>query len=184
MSIRAANVPANVPATIRSEAYDMARELFCVNEGLDFQVERKTAKGATVKRTELGVSMSGNKEERAKYTAHIALTMWAKSRYVALVQELTRVFPKLVKEVEARNAAVNNVLGSNPELADKLELIRIENPRKIDVMALFALAQTMPGADKGEKAKLLAAGMVINDYELAVEQYVTDWVASNSPVTI
>lgn len=177
------NQVATIPATVRAEAYEMAKQLFGVSSDDAFSVSRKNAKGAVTTRTELGVSMSGNKEERAKYTAHVALRMWAKSQILPLAAELFRVFPKLQKEVDARNAAVNNVLASNPELAEKLELIRTEKPRKVDLMAMFAMAQTMPGADKGEKAKLLAAGRAINEYELAVEQYINDWVIANSPVT-
>lgn len=162
-----------VPHTVRAEVYDMARAHF----GLEvFSVDRQGKKAVAV-RTELGVAMSGNKEERAKYAAHVALKMWAKSQYGRIAGELLRVFPALGKAVAKRNAAVNGVVAAQPELADKLRLINTGNPGKHDVMAMFALAQGLNGADKGEKAKLLAAGEAINNYELFAELSVAELMA-------
>lgn len=164
-----ANAVTLIPATIMAEAYETAKIEFGVCEGAGFYQSRPGAKEKLVVRSELGVAMSGNKEERANHVAHIALKLWAQSKYSVIAGELLRVFPKLRAEVEARNAAVNTVLADAPELADKLKMISIGNPGKFGVMAMFALAQGLTGAEKGEKAKLLAAGAQINAYELAAQ---------------
>lgn len=158
-----------IPAAIMAEAYETAKIEFGVADGGTFSASRIGAKDKVVVRSELGVVMSGNKTEKAKHAAHIALKMWSQSKYSVIAGELLRVFPKLRAEIEARNAAVNTVLADAPELADKLKMITTGNPGKFGVMAMFALAQGMTGAEKGEKAKLLAAGAQINAYELAAQ---------------
>ena len=159
-----------IPANIMSEAFALARAEFGVASESDLRIVRVSKAGKESARTELGIAMSGNKAEREAHAQHIALKMWAQSKIGLIAEELQRVFPKLAKEVGARNSHVNGLLAANPELADKLRLINITKPGKMDVMAMFALAQGLPGADKGEKAKLLAAGHAINKYELRVQE--------------
>lgn len=159
---------------IRAEAYELARVQF----GLEsFSVARE-GKKTTAIRSELGVAMSGNTAERAKYAGHVALKMWASSKFGVVASELARVFPALEKAIAARNASVNAIIASQPELSDKLRLINAARPGKQDVMAMFALAQGLKGSDKGEKAKLLAAGEQINKYELFAELTVHELAAA------
>lgn len=157
-----------IPANVLSEAFALARAEFGVATDSDLRIVRVSKAGKETVRSELGIAMSGNKAEREAHTQHIALKMWAQSKIGLIAQELLRVFPKLAKEVESRNSSINGIVAAQPELADKLRLINITKPGKQDVMAMFALAQGLPGADKGEKAKLLAAGHAINKYELRV----------------
>lgn len=159
-----------IPASVLAEAFAIARTEFGVASESDLKISRTSAKGNVTTRTELGLIMSGNKIEREFHAKHKAIEFWAKSKVGLIAGELLRVFPKLAKEIEARNAAVNTVIADNPDLGDKLRLINTVNPSKLDVMAMFALAQGLPGADKGEKAKLLAAGQAINAYELRVQE--------------
>jgi hypothetical protein len=159
----------NQIATIDKAIVAQAREQVKTEFGLiEFKAVRVGAK-KTVTRTELGVAMSGNKTERQDYANHVALQQWTQAKLGAIAQELLRVFPKLESEIKARNAGVNSLVRENPELADKLKLINTTGVSKLDVMGMFALAQGMTGADKGEKAKLLAAGRAINEFELAVQ---------------
>lgn len=154
-----------ITPTILAEARETVKARFGM---ADFKAVRVGAKKDTV-RGELGVAMSGNKAERQQHADHIALTMWVQAKLGPLVAELRRVFPKLDAEIKSRNATVNQLLIERPEIADKLRLIRVDGPGKLDVMAMFALAQGMAGAEKGEKAKLLAAGRAINAFELEVQ---------------
>jgi hypothetical protein len=159
---------------IRAEAYELARVQF----GLEsFSVARE-GKKTTAIRSELGVAMSGNTAERAEYAGHVALKMWASSKFGVVASELIRVFPTLEKEIATRNASVNAIIASQPEFADKLRLINAARPGKQDVMAMFSIAQGLKGADKGEKAKLLAAGEQINKYELFAELTVCELEAA------
>ena len=160
-----------------AEAFAKARIEFGVSAESDFALSRTSAKGKITTRTELGVAMSGNKDERTKYVNHIALKMWATGRLVPLSQELRRVFPKLDDAISNQNAAINQVLKDNPELADKLRLVNYEKPAKADIGKMFGLAAGLAGADKGEKAKLLAAGHAINAYELRVRAIAQELMA-------
>lgn len=159
----------NQIATIDKAIVAQAREMVKAEFNLiEFKVSRVGAK-KTVTRGELGVAMSGNKAEKQEYTNHLALKQWTQAKLGAIALELLRVFPKLEAEIKARNAGVNSLVRENPELADKLKLIRTDSPSKLDIMGMFALAQGMAGADKGEKAKLLVAGRAINEYEMRVQ---------------
>lgn len=169
----------NQIATIDKAIIAEARELVKAEFGLaEFRVTR-VGKRSTV-RTDLGVALSGNKEEKQKYANHIALQQWAQSKVGAIAMELMRVFPQLGKAIEARNAGVNTLVAERPELADKLKLIRTDCVGKNDVRAMFALAQNMVGADKGEKAKLLAAGRAINEFELRVQAVALEMTAKTT----
>ena len=168
------NQIATIDKAIIAEARELAKAEFSLTE---FKVDRIGAK-KTVTRGELGVAMSGNKAERQQHTNHIALKQWTQAKLGAIAAELLRVFPKLETEIKARNAGVNSLVRENPELADKLKLIRTDSPSKLDIMGMFALAQGMPGADKGEKAKLLAAGRAINEFELRVNELALELHAS------
>lgn len=159
----------NQLTTIDKAIVAQAREQVKAEFGLiEFKANRVGAK-RTVTRTDLGVAMSGNKAERQQYANHLALQHWSQAKLGAIMAELLRVFPKLESEIKARNAAVNNLIRDNPELADKLKLINTMGASKLDIMGMFAIAQGMPGADKGEKAKLLAAGRAINEFEMRVQ---------------
>ena len=158
-------------------AYVQARSEFGVSTEADFALTRTSAKGKVTVRTALGVVMSGNKVEREKYAQHLALETWVTGRLVPLSQELRRVFPKLEKTISETNAAINQVLKDNPELSDKLRLINYEKPAKADIGKMFDLAAGLAGADKGEKAKMLAAGQAINAYELRVREIAREMAA-------
>lgn len=149
----------------------------------EFSVKRTSKSGKVTERTMLGVMLSGTKAERELAINEFVLQMWEKSNLNGVVRELNRVFPKLGKEIESRNAAVNNVIATHPEFAGKVQLIRTTGVRKMDVMAMFALASQLPGADKGEKAKLLAAGRAINDYEIQLEKLRAETAQQQPAVT-
>ena len=155
-----------ISKTILAEAFAKARIEFGVGTEADFTATRVNAKGKATTRSELGVALSGNKVERAKHVAHIALTMWVTGKLPQLSAEIRRVFPKLEQAVSAQNAAINSLIKTNPELAGKLRLISIDRPAKADIGKMFDLAKDLAGADKGEKAKMCAVGQVINEYEI------------------
>lgn len=166
-----------IPKTVLAEAFAQARVEFGVAIESDFAVSRVSAKGKITTRTELGVAMSGNRDEKAKFVAHVALKMWATSKFGLIAAEIRRVFPKIDAAVSAQNAAINQLIKSNPELSDKLRLINMEKPNKNDIGKMFDLASGLAGADKGEKAKLLAAGHAINAYELRVREIAQEMMA-------
>lgn len=120
-------------------------------------VTRITKAGKEVKRTSLGIALTGNKEEKAQLAFTLAEEFWfEKANLRPFLDELHRVFPSMAKSIEGRNESVNALLAEDPN--SKLELINSKAPTKRDVLAMFQLARRMTGADKGAKAQLLSVG--------------------------
>lgn len=155
----------NTPALYKQfmgEAHEAVQARYL---GEDFVVRRQTKKG-TVNRTIVGVMLSGNKEERAAGVERTLLEMWCENKRHIIVAEIKRVFPTINKEIATRNAFVRQLVLEDASC--KAREIDLEYATKQDVMATVGLCNRIKGADKGEKAKLLDALRLINDYELEV----------------
>lgn len=128
------------------------------------EATRTSKSGKETTRTVIGMAISGNKEERANLAFAIAEEVWfAKGNAYPFIVELNRVFPTLVKTIEARNETTKVIASENPGV--KLELVNLSNPKKRDVLAMFGVARKLPGADKGAKAQLLAVMQHLADME-------------------
>lgn len=156
----------NTPALYKQfmgEAHEAVQARYL---GEDFVRGRQTKKGI-VKRTIVGVMLSGNKEERAAGVERTLLELWCANKRHLIVAEIKRVFPTIQKEINTRNAFVRQLVLEDASC--KAREIDLEfYPSKQDVMATIGLCTRIKGADKGEKAKLLDALRLINDYELEV----------------
>lgn len=149
-----------------SQAYIEAKQKF----GLDLcRAERLNSKGVSKTRTEIGIAISGNRSERDIQATNLTLKAWARGEYESLHVELLRVFTGLTKAVESFNKHINGQIAMYPELGEKLRLVKTTNVGKLDIMAMVAIVQQFKGAEKGEKAKLLACFRQVNEYELFVQ---------------
>lgn len=146
--------------------YGLARDE--LKAQLGFTVKRAGKKGEVVRGT-LGVALSGNLAERLALAQHLAVEHWVTGNFAAIAAEIVRVFPSITDAIDRRNLAVEMLMTENPEQAGKLRPIKIEGAGKMDVIGMLALASKAKGADKGEKARLLAAGAAIHEFESQVK---------------
>jgi hypothetical protein len=154
--------------TIIKELFAQAKlETITLMVPAEYSITRKGKKSDT-ERSIMGVVSSGTRAERDSVLRHEMLAQWTENRLATILKEIKRVFPTVEKTVEARNKNVNNMIAECPELADKLKLVNMGNPGKMDLMAIMKIASDATGADKGEKARFVECFKHINAFEMAV----------------